>query len=332
MVEIQSPEGTFRRWVADDESLTRDMHGESADPHAVESKVPDARIQMTYAPGSAPLIFAAYPGGLHVVFNGTGGRAIDQTLKIGELVTIVPGLSARVDAFWLNAVPEVKPAIVPLPRRERDARETFAMIRLELPTAQGIESRWVRFNSYALPGESYAYAGRFSYLPERFRLADGSDVEVLFSRERRRLPNPIALEEFALDTHVGGYTGAVSTIRNYVSQLRFLDGGAWSQPHAIAVNSPTEYGGFWYFQSTWDKPQSQSPGSGMNYTGLGVGNRHGVHVQLAGCCLSVAGMIFAFYVKPVIKRRRSLEARAKITGINDLIEVDTVELREEVRV
>lgn len=42
----------------------------------------------------------------------------------------------------------------------------------------------------------------------------------------------------------------------------------------------------------------------MNYTGLGVGNRNGVHVQLAGCCLAVTGMLFAFYVKPILKRRR----------------------------
>ena len=323
MVEIQTPEGMFRRWVADDESLTRDLHGEGADPHAVESKAPDPRVRMTYRPGSAPLLFAGYPGGVHVVFNGSEGRTIEKAVQPGETVEIVPGLSARVDALWQHAVAEVKPEVVPLERRERDARETFAMIRLELPTAQGAESRWVRFNSYALPTEAYAYAGRFSYSPERFRLADGSMVEVLFSRERRPLPHPIALESFELDTHVGGYSGAVSTIRNYVSHLRFLTNEKWSEARAIAVNNPTEFGGFWYFQSTWDRPQNQNPGGGMNYTGLGVGNRHGVHIQLAGCCFAVAGMIFAFYVKPVIKRRRAMESRAKISGINDLIEPES---------
>ena len=42
----------------------------------------------------------------------------------------------------------------------------------------------------------------------------------------------------------------------------------------------------------------------MNFTGLGVGNRNGVHIQLAGTVIAVMGMIYAFYVKPVIKRRR----------------------------
>ena len=61
----------------------------------------------------------------------------------------------------------------------------------------------------------------------------------------------------------------------------------------------------------WDKPPTESSTGGMNYTGLGVGNRNGVHIQLAGCCLAVAGMIFAFYVKPILKRRRYEQSRAK---------------------
>jgi len=206
----------------------------------------------------------------------------------------------------------VKPFVVPPPQRDRNAGETFAMIRLEVDTGRGVDTRWIPFNQYALPSGEYAYRGRFAYLPERYRLPDGTQVEVLFSRERAPLPNPIALDEFTLDTHIGGYSGMVSTIRNYVSRLRFLDGGSWSEPTAIAVNSPTEFGGYWYFQSMWDKPPNNDPTAGMNYTGLGVGNRHGVYVQLLGCVLSVIGMIFAFYVKPVMKRKRIEQARAKI--------------------
>jgi hypothetical protein len=42
----------------------------------------------------------------------------------------------------------------------------------------------------------------------------------------------------------------------------------------------------------------------LNYTVLGVGNRHGVLIMLLGCCVSLLGMIYAFYVKPFIKRRK----------------------------
>ena len=135
----------------------------------------------------------------------------------------------------------------------------------------------------------------------------------MFSRQRRELPAPVALDEFALDTHLGGYTGQALTIRNYVSRLRFLDGDSWTPIREIQVNAPTEYGGFWYFQSMWDKPTAGNPMGSMNYTGLGVGNRNGVYVQLAGCCIAVSGMIFAFYVKPMLKRRRHERSRARTT-------------------
>ena len=186
------------------------------------------------------------------------------------------------------------------------------MVRLEVNTGGTTRSAWLPFNQYAFPDHQYAYGGRFTYSPIRFLLANGSPIEVIFSRERRRLPHPIALEEFTLDSHVGGYTGAVHTIRNYVSQLSFLDGGKWTDPRPIKVNAPTEYGGLWYFQSMWDKPARGAANSGMNYTGLGVGNRNGVFIQLTGCCIAVTGMLFAFYVKPMIKRRRSMQTRAKI--------------------
>jgi hypothetical protein len=43
---------------------------------------------------------------------------------------------------------------------------------------------------------------------------------------------------------------------------------------------------------------------GLNYTVLGVGNRNGVVLQLLGCIIAVIGMMYAFYIKPIIKQRR----------------------------
>ena len=320
MVEIKTPQGRFTRMVADQAESTRDMHGGASsphDPHASQVGRVDPRIRMTYRPRSAPVIFAAHPQGLYCAVNGDTGRILGREVNVGEVVEVVPGLKMRVDALWLHAVAEVKPFVVPPPSRNRDAGITFAMIRMEVDPGGGTEAKWLRFNQYALPSEQYAYAGRLAYQPERFRLRDGSWVEVLFSRERRRLPSPIAMEDFRLDTHTGGYTGSTSTIRNYVSRLRFLDDGQWSEPKPIAVNHPTEHGGYWYFQSMWDRPPSNNPGGGMNYTGLGVGNRKGVHVQLVGCCFVVSGLLFAFYVKPTLKRRGAGRRQAGIRRTED---------------
>jgi hypothetical protein len=47
------------------------------------------------------------------------------------------------------------------------------------------------------------------------------------------------------------------------------------------------------------------------HTVLGVGNRNGVGAMLAGVCISIAGMIYAFYVKPAIVRHRKRAALAR---------------------
>lgn len=327
VVEVQTPEGTFKRWVADSPEHTRDLH-DSADPHATDARKVDPRLEMTYQPGSAPLLFAAHPGGLFFAFNGSTGRAISREVKTGELIEVVQGVSLRVDGYFASAVSDVRPYIVPPASRNRNAEETFSMVRVEIGSGSNVQTRWLNFNAYAFEDDQYAYSGRFAYSPERFRLADGSVVEVMFSRERMKLPTAIALQDFELDTHLGGYSGQVSTIRNYVSRLRFLDNGKWTDPTAIAVNDPTDFGGFWYFQSMWDRPSPGEPRGGMNYTGLGVGNRHGVYTQLAGCCLMVIGMCYAFYVKPVLKRRRAEQSRAKIDADELLENVESPRLQE----
>ena len=313
MVEIRTPEASFTRMVADQPHMTRDMHGDMAGPHGTgKAAAPrtDPRVTMTYQPRSAPLVLAAHPGGLHLAYNGSGGPGIRRSVRPGDVVELMPGLNVRIESYIARAAATTKPRIVSPPARQRNVGEAFAMIRLEVDAGSGLDAQWVPFNRYVFPNAQYAYQGRFSYSPRKVRLADGSRVEVVFSRERRRLPASVTLEDFALDTHVGGYSGEVSTIRNYVSRLRFRDDGGWTEPKPIQVNAPTEHAGYWFFQSTWDRPPQQDPNGGMNYTGVGVGNRNGVYTQLFGCCVSVAGMIFAFYIKPGIQRRKRERLRA----------------------
>ncbi len=311
-VEFKTPDGQFKRWVASVPELTKDLDGDSNDPHAMNSKAPDPRIVTTYQPQSPPVIFAAYPGGLHLVFNGPKGRIFGRDIRQGEVVELFEDLSLKVDDYLTHAEAEVKPFVVPPPRQQAKVGQTFSMARVEVQTRRGVETQWLNFARYVFPDAQYAMRGRFAYSPAVFQTDDGP-VEVMLSRRRMPLPNPIAMEDFKLDTHLGGFTGSALTIRNYVSRLRFLDSGEWSEPVDIAVNDPTEFGGYWYFQSEWDRPESNQAGGGMNFTGLGIGNRHGVYLQLLGCCVAVAGMIFAFYVKPVIKRRRAIQSRSKLS-------------------
>lgn len=315
IVDVMSPDGQFTRWVFDDEKLNRDHRGGSVHGMGEEKPAaPDPRIKMRYEPALAPVLFVAVgeaPAKFFLSMAGMESRTIEP-FPVGGKVRLNGGFEVSADRLLLRPRAEAKPYVIPPERRNRDARVALSMIRVDIGSSNRAQREWLHYNHYAFDDRQYAASGRFMYLPETVHLDDGTHVELIFSRERRKLPHPVVLEDFELKTHLGGYTGRADTILNYQSHLRFLADGGWSEPVPIEVNDPTEFGGLWYFQSTWDPPRPDVPGSGMNHTGLGIGNRHGVYVQLAGCCLSVAGMIFAFYVKPIIRRRRAIESRAKI--------------------
>jgi hypothetical protein len=215
---------------------------------------------------------------------------------------------------------EARPRIVPRRQRDRDAGEFFSMVQVEVEEANGrITRRWLPYNHYIFDTPNYAYSGRFAYQPATIALSDGRPLELKFGRKRAPLPAPVVLDDFVLSTRIGGFTGQVSSIRDWTSHVRFQGGDGWSAPMQVSTNNPVAAHGFWFFQASWDPPQAAAspltPGSaGLNFTGLGVGNRNGVYTMLAGCSLSVAGMIYAFYVKPVLKRRRVQRVHAEVAA------------------
>jgi hypothetical protein len=205
-MEFKTPEGQWKRWVASVPELTRDLPGDSNDPHATNSRALDPRIVTTYQPQSPPLIVAAYPGGLHFVFNGPNGRLLGQDVRKGDVIPLFGDLSLRIDDVLTNAVAEFKPFVVPPPRQQAKMGQTFSMARVEVQTRRGVESQWINFARYVFPDAQYAMGGRFAYSPAVFQ-TDAGPVEVLLSRKRMPLANPIAMEDFMLDTHLGGFTG-----------------------------------------------------------------------------------------------------------------------------
>lgn len=315
-VDLKSPQKEWTRVVMDDPAGSFDLGELGFDPHRAPrpADVPlDASIMTEFTPSSARLIFVALTDGrLYAVWNGSASTGFRRFIRIGEPLTLAPNITVTATSLALRAVSDVKPYIVPPARRARNVGSAYAMIKLDLTAGGRTQSRWVRYSEYAFDAPEYSYPGRYLYLPTVVAWPDGRRFEILFSRERRPLPTAVALEDFELLAQVGGYTGDNLTVRNWRSQLRFWDNEQWSTPRAVSVNSPTDYGGFWYYQAAWDPPPRDDPSGGMNYTVLGVGNRNGVNVMLAGCCLSVVGMIFAFYVKPRLKARRRAMAQRKV--------------------
>jgi hypothetical protein len=78
------------------------------------------------------------------------------------------------------------------------------------------------------------------------------------------------------------------------------------------LTSPVYYdhGNWIFFQAGYD-PDGQS-------STIGVGNRPGVGMMLMGCVMIVGGLLYAFYVKPIVVQRmkaKALEAARKNAAV-----------------
>lgn len=305
MVDIRTPQRTFRRMVADDPRSTRDMAGDGPDGgHTMID--PDPNIIMKYQPArTAPLTVIAGPDPVKTeVLLNMPGRFGRFQAEVGQKLSI-GGVPMQITHLYRYAQQVVRPRVIPPHQRDRDARRAFSMVQVSIAKGSWQQRVWLPYQDYALPGVQYHVPGRIAYQPVPLTLDDGRKMELMFSRERYKLPYAVALDDFTLLTHAGGLIGTSSNVRNYISELRFTtaDGG-WSEIVPMSLNEPANRQGWWFFQSTWDPPSRGS--AGMNYTGMGAGNRNGVHVQLAGTIIAVLGMLYAFYVKPIILRRRRL--------------------------
>jgi hypothetical protein len=315
VVEIRTPQRSYARFVFDDPGREPMDFRAGADLGDPEGQIEtDANLRMVYRPGSPELVLASGPGeGDLWLLRPADGGAAPSPLARGESAALADGTRVEVLAFHPRTRLEARPAIVPEAQRIRDARVFFSMVCVDLPAGLvGPEphSVWLPFNQY-LPDDPQDALSRYPLRPTVVRLADGRALELAYGRQRRPLPRPVVLDDFNLLEHVGGYTGSTLTIRDWVSMVSFGAGDAWSEPRPVRVNQPVEDGGYWYFQAQWDPPDPERRSRGLNYTVLGVGNRNGVNIMLAGCCLAVAGMIYAFYVKPFIKRRTRRAAQQR---------------------
>jgi hypothetical protein len=312
VVEIKHGDRTWQRWVFDDSSMNRDVieGSKHKDDQTAAATFIDTNITMSYSPGAAPItIVGGLDNGSYVMLTTIGGNDPEsKQLPIGKAVALTEEVTITLDRAEQFTHSDTRPRIIPLLQREPSASNMYSMIRVVIPSSLGSVSTWLPFHQYPVESPN-ELVRRFQYKPTTVRLPSGKLIEMMYSRQSAPLPVPIALERFEIDSHLGGFTGSTSSILNWRSIVTFQDGNETEL--AVSVNDPKSYGEFWFFQSQWDPPDGASPG--LNYTVLGVGNRHGVFVMLFGCCLTVAGMLWAFYVKPMIKRKRQQAIYAEVS-------------------
>ena len=313
-VDITTPdEVSFRRWVFSDPDLTRDLTDEGGTPLPDAPPLRDEELLIDYIPGGGSalitLVAGPEPDQLRVIRATTDGSMESSSIEVGGDITFGGGVSVTLTDYMDHALLKSAPFIVPPNQRQREAGNLLSWVRMVLPSG---DEQWLRYHRYLFP-DGTERLSRFDFDPTPLSIRDAEgkerEIEVVFSRRRHRLPSDMVLERFEVDSNIGGFTGETGSIRDYRSLVRFLEGSEWSDPSPISMNKPVEHDGFWFFQSQWDPPEparsENDLGSrGLNYTVLGVGNRNGVYTQLVGCGIAVFGMLYAFYVKPEIKRRR----------------------------
>lgn len=323
-IQLRSPEGDLiERWIADDPSVTNDIARNPDNPQADERVSPDPRVRTLYAPPMFPPAITLV--GSHdnerellAVLGAFGADPVAVPLAVGKMVKVNDDVTLELLEYSAHSRLETRPRIIPEQQRDRDLGVALAQARVQID-APGLAqplALWLPFTQNLLPSPEYTYGGRFPYAPAIIDLPDGRRMELVFSRERRKLPAPVVLDDFVLHERVGGFTGDTASIRDWESVLRFIDDdGALGDPVTVRTNEPGQFAGFRFFQAMWDPPagpQTGSPSAGLNFTGLGIGNRNGVYAMLFGGTLSVIGSIYAFYVKPVLKRRRASGVQRRI--------------------
>lgn len=256
---------------------------------------PDLRLEYQGTVGDRVLLVAGpAEGAVDVILTRLGEVLRRETATVGQAVRLNDDLEVRIDSLIRDARQEQRPTIVPVVQRQsrQQVGRNRAFVRVEVQDGHGAQTAWLPYHDYAFRDAQRAVPRRFLHQPTRVTLTDGRVLELLYSRWREPLPAPVALDRFILKTYPGGDQPS-----DYISWLRFWEDGQWSPICVVRSNQPARHGDYWYFQSYWD-PAAQS------HTGLGVGNREAVHGMLGGVCLSIAGMIYAFYVKPGLIRRR----------------------------
>ncbi|MCA9311849.1 MAG: hypothetical protein KDA21_11625 [Phycisphaerales bacterium] len=345
VVELKLPDRTISRWVASDPARSRDVDVDDTSGHSM--RAPDPVVRTSYDPGiTARVMFVAGDGeiGRRVFVYAADGQdqVREEPMVPGSSIPLLNGYRLTLAEYVRNSRREARPAIVPPGQRNRntDLGRYQQWIQVELREGGTVHRKWLPFHRYSYRDVDEALPGLGAYQPTRLRLADGRTLEMMFSRERFRMSDPVVLDQFHMIAHTGGYeTGRTNTIRDWESHVRFLTDQGPSDVEVVASNQPASWKGLWFFQSFWDPPRGEDdvPRNGLSYTGLGVGNRRGVYIQLLGCCMSVGGMLYAFYAKPVIRRRRRDRVYADVaagrlgrSGSSGARELEPVAAGEEV--
>jgi hypothetical protein len=135
-------------------------------------------------------------------------------------------------------------------------------------------------------------------------------LRLTLGRTAKPMPVAVRLDEFEATPYQGGQAAAGFAMRDFASQITIFKPDQTERQAKVQLNDPAfveKDRGFlpsqsWLlYQASWD-PNNQA------FTVLGVGNRPHFWTMVAGFALTVVGLAWAFYLKPVLIRRAKAKA------------------------
>lgn len=231
--------------------------------------------------------------------DGAVRREALRVLEPKSITLAGARLSFEIAALVRRAREDIVPVIEPLERRRPNLLpRSVSAVRFEF-SGRGehqdwSESRWCLFSFYPnMPDEIEPI---FVQLP-----GESEKYELVYSRLEHDLGGQLGPGRLIV-SWFPGQRGVESWRSEYLVQMD----GSDQITHGSVYTNQTDVVGQWtLFQSTADGRDH------WKWTGLGVGNRKGIWPMVLGCCFITIGCLYAFYVKPVLLRRRSERAKAR---------------------
>ncbi|MFP4143794.1 MAG: hypothetical protein ACLFV3_01505 [Phycisphaeraceae bacterium] len=361
VVKVEGPGKTFTRMAMNRyPERSQDFSGSGGGPAPMmgpmgERSDPDPAIRLVYLDGSQMQYYLVGESPEDeqldlIVRLGGQSRPMHRQLPDDGFPVPTGGqglVMLRIAEHWPAAKQVMEPR--PVPEAERDSRaegqygESLLPVDVELdrPADAGgpwRERVWLHFMRYPMPSMASG-----NHRPRTVELPDGRTLRLTFSRERHALPFAMGLEDFEMQSYEGS-----DIPRDFVATLLIGDlseSGVMRQMpdrHVISMNHPLMYEAanaplglqrVKISQVEWDPPRRDDPqaeaknadGRFINqqrYTVVGIGNNVGISIIWAGGGLALAGIPWAFYLKPLLVRRRKRTSQEPPAGREDSADAD----------
>jgi hypothetical protein len=202
---------------------------------------------------------------------------------------------------------------VPSAQRDRDTGQAgiFQVLRVKVVSGNWSKEVLVPYSQYVAEdtwNDSAVQDGRTVARSTNIDIPGAhASLQLRLGQEYEWLPARLTLERFDAVPYAGMGSSGSSLMRDFCSTLTIEDHHTGEKTTDVAhMNHPVYFGGgsWLFFQAQWDP-------DGQRWTILGVGNRPGIDVMITGCVMIVLGVLYAFYVKPIVIRRMKQKALAK---------------------